>query len=120
MESVQVLLDLVFILLLINFLKNSASSLAASAESPVDHDRAHTPTVETENQSTASLRPREDSSVRTLTDSTDGGHSPPSSGKKDAGKMTVEVNVSRPLVALVEDSEKNNPRALVFGVCCNI
>ena len=127
-ESVQVLLDLVFILLLVDFLKSSVSSLAESAEPIADGDRAHTPTMETENQPPVSLRPREDSSITTLTDATDDDPTPSSSAKKEvvaskkkeedgkAGKMTIEVHVSRPVIALVENSEKDNSRALVFGV----
>ena len=122
------LLDLVFILLLVDFLKSSVSSLAESAEPIADGDRAHTPTMETENQPPVSLRPGVDSSVTTLTDATDDELTPSSSAKKEvvaskkmeedgkAGKMTIEVNVSRPVIALVENSEKDNSRALVFGV----
>ena len=117
------LVDIVFIFLLLDFLKSSVSSLTKSVEPPAPP--SNKVSVKEQTDSVATITEQTDSQP-----SSDSAQTPPTpahtlkpvetakkeSEDKHTAKLSVKVVVRRPIIGLLESGEAENSRALVLGV----
>ena len=99
MDGIQILVDLKFILTLVNFVTTSIKPLMTKTETlELDSEKSKTEISKTDSEDKTS-------------------QSSPSPRSQDTpSKMKVHARVLRPLIALLENADIPNSRALVLGV----
>ena len=108
-QGVEVLVDLKFILTLVNFVTTSLKPLTkASGELEPDYGETGTRQTEKSDSKTKDTSEAESSSKSSEPHS--------KSTEEGTSKMNVSVRVSRPCIALLENAEQPKTRALVLGV----
>ena len=111
MNDIEVLVDLPFILMLKDFAIMSIKPLTSPAETIEPETAAD---VEDAGVS-LSLSPEKSKEVSPVP-----AVEPPSSSSREAapsqGKLNVEAKIKRPIIALVEDAQDSDSRALVLNV----
>ena len=108
-QGVEVLVDLKFILTLVNFITSSLKPLTkTSLELEPDYGEIGTRQSEKSDSKTKETSESQSSSKSSEPHS--------QSTEEGTSKMNVSVRVSRPCIALLENAEQPNSRALVLGV----
>ena len=108
-QGVEVLVDLKFILTLVNFVTSSLKPLTkVSGELEPDYGEMGTRRSEKPDSKTKDTSESESSSKSSEPHS--------QSTEEGTSKMNVSVRVSRPCIALLENAEQPDSRALVLGV----
>ena len=120
------LVDVVFIFLLLDYLKTSVSSLSKPTElsttqklpSPLISDAVFSETIDSVCQESIKSPSLKSPSLKSPSPTPEPIEEATkiSSDDKPLGTLSVKVKVLRPLIALLKNSEQKNTRALVLGV----